>query len=105
LKLNNRYYYNFNKRISKEKNTRNNSANYISIIGHLSPGYYSFSENEFVEFVGGFVGPTWGFQRTYNSSFNLSLDLGVGYAYNDENHGVITPIIGFQLGWVINRKK
>lgn len=92
-----RYYYNFNKRVGKDKNTLNNSANYISFIGGISPGYYSFADSHFIENVGGTIGPAWGFQRTYNSGFNLSLDLGVGYAYEEKGAmDIYYPLSGFR---------
>jgi len=48
------------------------------------------------------VGPVWGFQCTYTSWFNLGLDLGAGYLF-DNVDGVITPIIDFSLGWALGK--
>ncbi|GAA4274312.1 hypothetical protein GCM10022258_36080 [Aquimarina gracilis] len=48
------------------------------------------------------IGPVWGFQRTYNSGFNLGLELGVGYAF-DSNDEFVAPIVNFRLGWAFGR--
>jgi len=48
------------------------------------------------------AGPVWGFQRTYWYKVNLGLELGVGIGHSFRtNNSFISPIIGFNLGWII----
>jgi len=101
-----KYYYNFEKRRSKGKNTLNNSANYISFIAVVQSQKPLFKSDRYDDRALIVVGPTWGFQRTYKSGFNLSLDLGVGYAFESSGgNGFVSPLIDIELGWVLNRKK
>lgn len=96
-----RHYYNFNRRLEKNKNISNNSGNYFafhsaiyggkSFIGNLdSNADYSIE-----------LGPVWGLQRVYGKSFKLDLNLGLGYSFNDIGESAFGPLIGFKLGWVI----
>lgn len=71
-----RYYYNFNRRDQKGKNTTFNSANYIGLHTSLSKSFNPRYEDEVAAF---YAGPVWGFQRTYNGRINLRLALGLGY--------------------------
>jgi len=101
-----RYYYNFSRRIGKNKRIDGNSANYIAasgtlfleevIIGNISSGDGYF----------GFAGPVYGIQRTYSKGFNFNLEFGVGYYfddfYSDEGFG---PTLSFSIGWVLGKKK
>ncbi len=100
-----RYYYNFERRLSKNKRVNGNSANYVAvsgtffleevIIGNLDSGDGYF----------GFAGPVYGFQRTYPKGFNFNLEFGVGYYFDsffdDDGFG---PTISFSIGWVLGDK-
>lgn len=97
-----RYYYNFEKRYTKNKRTNKNSANYIAFTA--SNSFKPFVENNadrfyFVNRVE--VGPVWGLQRTYKGNFNLDLNMGVGATIYQNNKNPIVPIINFSIGWVI----
>ncbi len=77
IEINYRNYYNFEKRIEKDKNIKHNSANYFGVLGSyiFSPindknGAVKNSLN---------LGPVWGFQRVYESGFYLDLNMGLGY--------------------------
>jgi len=101
-----KYYYNFEKRTKKGKSTLNNSANYISFLAVLQSNKPLFKNSRYNDQAVIAVGPTWGFQRTYKKGFRLSLDLGLGYAYETiRENGFVTPLIDIELGWVLNRKK
>ncbi|WP_282089803.1 DUF3575 domain-containing protein [Aquimarina algiphila] len=97
-----RYYYNFEKRANKGKNTSGNSANYLAMTTYIAHGDPILGNLDTdIDYVGQ-VGPVWGFQRTYNSGFNLGLELGVGYAFNDNDQSM-APIVNFRLGWAFGK--
>ena len=105
INLQYRYYYNFQRRLERNKRIRGNSANYIAlanttflnerIIGNteLSGGYF------------GHLGPVYGIQRTYKKGFNFNLKMGVGYYYDDFYEGEFGPVLGFGIGWVIRERR
>ncbi|TBW27463.1 hypothetical protein [Gramella sp. KN1008] len=95
-----RYYYNFNKRADKGLKTSENSANYIAGVASVTGGEPIIGDLKYVSDYGGFVGPSWGLQRVYNSGFKLNLNLGVGVGFN-ERQSYFTPLFGFQLGWLV----
>ncbi len=97
-----RYYYNFEKRANKGKNTSGNSANYVAMTTFFAPGDPILGDLDAdIDYIGQ-LAPVWGFQRTYNSGFNLGLELGVGYAF-DEDDNFIVPVVNFRLGWAFGR--
>ncbi|MDY8138563.1 DUF3575 domain-containing protein [Aquimarina sp. 2201CG5-10] len=97
-----RYYYNLEKRLSKNKNITKNSGNYVALTSFLAPGNPIIGDLDTdIDYIG-VVGPVWGFQRTYNSNFNIGLELGLGYEFTNED-GNIAPIVGFRLSWVIGK--
>ncbi len=99
-----RYYYNFEKRAKKGKNTAGNSANYISL---TSSGIKSdksiVGDVRTVDDYQIEIGPVWGFQRTYKSGFNLGLEMGLGYAILDKSSSYVKPIVNFRLGWAFGK--
>ncbi|PXY41883.1 hypothetical protein DMB65_04785 [Flavobacterium cheongpyeongense] len=98
-----RYYYNFEKRNSKSRNTKNNSANFIA----LSGSYYfkPINNSDYVSVYDGLtLGTVWGLQRTYKSGINISLITGTGYNFGtNERTASFVPVINFTLGWVIGK--
>ena len=98
-----RYYYNFEKRNAKNRNTRNNSANYIALTGN----YYfkPIGNSEYVSVYDGLtIAPVWGLQRTYRSGINISLIGGAGYNFGTSDRTAsFVPVINFTLGWVIGK--
>ena len=97
-----RYYYNFDKRVRKNKRTDFNSANYLALASSIAFGDPILGDLEMSIDYQAAVGPVWGLQRTYNSKLNINLELGVGYAIDNQDSYVV-PIIGFSLGWVIGK--
>lgn len=98
-----RYYYNFEKRNLKGKNTKNNSANFIA----LSGSYYfkPISNSEYVsEYDGVTIAPVWGLQRSYGSGLNIGLIAGAGYNFGtNQRTASFVPVVNFTLGWIIGK--
>lgn len=95
LDLQQKWFYNINKRIRKDKNVQNNSGNFIS--ARLITRGPSIAENvtRTSDFDFAF-GPTWGIQRKYGERFHLLFDVGPQYYMDTEGNGNIFPIM-FQL--------
>lgn len=120
LTLQYRYYYNFARRQNKEKRTELNSLNYITAIWgtvlskkRVNSSYYTEHKMRTINTVG----LAWGMQRNYKSRISIDLDLGLGYYFtkgsqpNDQgetvtkNIGQFTPIINFNFGFWLNKRK
>ncbi|MUP46681.1 hypothetical protein E0K83_13130 [Gramella sp. BOM4] len=97
-----RYYYNFEKRAEKGKKVSENSANYIALAAILGSGDAIIGDME--NDLTGFVGPTWGLQRIYNSNFKLNLNLGAGLGFNDLGDTYFSPLIDIQLGFKLGKE-
>ncbi|MCP9201516.1 hypothetical protein MKO06_16520 [Gramella sp. GC03-9] len=97
-----RYYYNFDKRIEKGKKVSENSGNYIALAAVLGSGEAIIGDME--NDLTGFVGPTWGLQRVYNSNFKLNLNLGAGLGFNDQGDKYFAPLIDIQLGFKLGKE-
>ncbi|MEM9362025.1 MAG: hypothetical protein AAGA43_05285 [Bacteroidota bacterium] len=101
-----RYYYNFKRRLNRDKRTQGNSANYLAasgtlfleevIVGNLNSGDGYF----------GFAGPVYGIQRTYPKGFNFNVEFGVGYYFDNflDDNG-FGPTVSFSIGWVLGQGK
>ena len=95
LDLQQKWFYNLNKRIGKNKTVQNNSGNFISA-RFITRGP-SIAEN--VTRTSNFdfaFGPTWGIQRKYGEKFHLLFDVGPQYYFDTEGNGNIFPFM-FQL--------
>ena len=90
-----KYYFNLIKRESKNKNIKNNAANYISlrtnfnILNNLENGEIYFHT----------LTPTYGIRRNITSHFNLELSFGYGISYS---YSLITleAMPSFRVGYV-----
>lgn len=96
-----RYYYNLQKRISKNKSTAGNSGSYFAI--ETSYYFKPINTREFKSVYDGFnVGGVWGFQKTYKSGINLGSNLGLAYNFSPNQVKKLLPVINFGVGWVLN---
>ncbi|PCI35543.1 MAG: hypothetical protein COB60_02155 [Flavobacteriaceae bacterium] len=95
LDLQQKWFYNFNKRIAEGKTVANNSGNFISA-RFITRGK-SIVENVIrtsdYDFA---VGPTWGFQRSYKNNLHLLFDIGPQYYFDTEGNANLFPIV-FQI--------
>ncbi len=99
-----RYYYNFENRQRNRRQIYGNSANYIApAVAVFFPGTRTIS-SELVKAAFGYAGMVTGLQRSYNSGFNFSIDVGAAY-YAGQFEGAILPVASLSIGWIINEKR
>jgi hypothetical protein len=98
-----KWFYNLNKRIEKNRNTLNNSGNFLSLRFITRGNSIAENVNRTSDFDFAF-GPTWGIQRKYGKSFHLLFDVGPQYYLDTNGNGDIWPIM-FQLNLGFDLKK
>lgn len=99
-----RYYYNFENRQRNRKQIYGNSANYIApAVAAFFPGTRTVS-NEVVKGAFGYAGMVTGLQRSYDSGFNFSVDVGAAY-YLGQFKSAIYPVANVSIGWIISEKR
>lgn len=100
LDIQEKWFYNLNKRLRKDKNISHNSGNFFS--ARLLTRGPSIKDNirrtSDYDFA---VGPTWGIQRRYGN-FHLLFDAGFIYYFDTKGNGNIFPLmlqlnLGFDL--------
>ncbi len=103
IDLQQKWFYNLNKRNRKGKTTENNSGNFIS--ARLITRGNSIAENVIRTSNFDFAfGPTWGIQRKYGK-FHLLFDVGPQYYFDTEGNGNLWPLmIQLNLGFDLKRK-
>lgn len=91
LDLQYKHFYNFEKRLAKNKNTAHNSGNFISarLLTRGSTIESNFDRTSNYDFA---VGPTWGIQRSYGK-FHLLFDVGTIYYFDTKGNGNWFPIM------------
>lgn len=78
-----RFYYNFNKRVAKEKRTINNSANYFALDGTFIPDLFTITDDE-IDIVRSFtLVPKWGLRRSMGKRFKFDFAIGYGVAFRE----------------------
>ncbi|WP_037319281.1 hypothetical protein [Salegentibacter sp. Hel_I_6] len=95
LDLQQKWFYNLNKRVQKDRTVDNNSGNFVSLRlitrgPSVAENVYRTSDYDFA------FGPTWGIQRKYGKNFHLLFDVGPHYYLDTHGNGNIFPIM-FQL--------
>lgn len=101
LDVQEKWFYNLNKRASKNRTTENNSGNFISLRlitrgNSIAENVHRTSDFDFA------IGPTWGIQRKYGKNFHLLFDFGPQYYFDTIGNGNIWPLmlqlnLGFDL--------
>ena len=99
-----RNYYNFDRRLSKNKRIEGNSGNYIAptIVGQSGNALFGNLDSASRYLVG--VGAVYGLQRTAPKGFQFRLEAGPAFFVDEFDNG-----FGFfasaKIGWVIRKKK
>jgi hypothetical protein len=106
-----RKYYNFEKRARQNRNTKNNSGDFIA----LNVFYMLDPLNEPNDPIFGVqpfygIGAVWGLNRTYQNGFSILFYIGLGYVeYNFDffefNFSGIGEHAGIRLGFALNAEK
>ncbi|VXB84147.1 hypothetical protein [Maribacter litoralis] len=99
-----RYYYNFEKRQRNRRQIYGNSANYIAPAAAVFFPSPRTIENENVKGAFGYAGLVTGIQRSYDSGFNFSVDVGAAY-YAGQFEGGIYPVANLSIGFIISEKR
>lgn len=94
-----KWMYNFDKRVAKEKDTKNNAANYLGLQTKFSfgnDGSINFQNQALLTDI------HWGLQRNLGSKFTINTNIGLGYMHDFENTaGSISPILRLKFGYRI----
>ncbi|HUH17786.1 hypothetical protein [Albibacterium sp.] len=90
-----KYYYNINRRVKKDKNIKNNAANYLGLQIRYMPGWvFSNHKNMNLPDQINFI-PTYGFRRNFLNNFNYEFKTGFGYGFGrSEIFGVDMNVSG-----------
>lgn len=101
LEVQQKWFYNFDKRVANNKSTENNSGNFFSLRfitrgPSIADNVIRSSDFDFA------IGPTWGIQRKLGKNFHLLFDLGPQYYFDTEGNGNFWPLmlqinLGFDL--------
>jgi hypothetical protein len=92
LDLQEKFYYNFEKRKDKGKSIVNNSGNFVSL-RFLTRGP-SIEENVVRSTEYDFaISATWGIQRSINEKIHLLFDVGPMYYFDGQGRGNFFPLI------------
>ncbi|MGM5629586.1 hypothetical protein O2K51_01690 [Apibacter raozihei] len=87
LSLEGRYYYNFESRASKGKNTANNSGNYLSLKLTILPDWLTSSSNNWKINPQGSLSFNYGLKRSFAKNFFYELYAGPGVSmYSESNY-------------------
>lgn len=106
LSIEPKWYYNLDKRVRKNKNIKNNGANFYSLNIQYSPNWFVISNYDNIEVYNTLsIIPTWGFRRNFAEKFNYEFRIGLGYgvSYRDseylENEKGAIMDLGFKIGY------
>lgn len=96
-----KYYFNIKERGEKEKNIKNNSANYFSLQLDYLPNLFIISnkKNQSIENQIHMI-PTFGIRRNFAENFNYEFKVGFGIAYSLDNETTSgMPNLSFKVGY------
>ena len=99
-----RYYYNFGKRQRNGRQIYGNSANYLApVVTIFSPRSRTVANRE-VNSIFGLAGLVTGLQRSFNSGFNFSIDVGAAYYLGTVTDGIY-PVANLSIGYILSEKR
>ena len=97
-----RYYYNLNKRVSKQRRISNNSGNFIALTTRFRPNWFVVSNIPNIEKIPdiSFI-PKWGIRRQLGNHFNYETGIGIGYRhyFNANFSGEIALDLHLRIGY------
>lgn len=103
IELEPRYYYNLNKRIQKNKNTKNNSANYLALQMSYIPDFLTATtkNNSNIDVLRTFSAiPTYGLRRNISGGLNFDFEIGIGYLWAKDFNNEVTANLLIGLSYV-----
>ncbi|MDO7136881.1 hypothetical protein [Algibacter lectus] len=107
IRLEPRWYYNLDKRVSKSRSISGNAGNFLSLQTSYHPNWFTISNYDNVEVVNQVsIIPTWGIKRNIGKHFNYETGIGIGYAYYFaksagylENEGYAAVNLNLRIGY------
>ncbi len=82
IKLEPRWYYNLNKRVTKSKNINGNSGNFLTLQTNYNPNWFVISNYDHLEVPNQIsIIPTWGIKRNIGNHLTYETGIGIGYRY------------------------
>lgn len=82
IRLEPRWYYNLNKRVSKSRNIRGNSGDFLTLQTGFNPNWFVISNYDNVNIADQIsIIPTWGIRRVIGHHFTYETGIGIGYRY------------------------
>lgn len=84
LKSNFNYYYNYKKRVSKNKNTLHNAANFFTIGSEIRPTVSFVSDEHHGIYKYQIFYTAWGLRRNIARNWNMQFEFGVGLMHEYE---------------------
>jgi len=107
-----RWYYNFEKRASKDKRTDGNSANFLTLKFWYHPDWFVISNQDVTSVSDFSIIPTWGIRRNLGQHFNFETGVGLGYTWffaeaagYPENDSQTTLAIHLRIGYKFKPKR
>lgn len=96
-----KYYFNIKERGEKEKNIKNNGANYFSIQLDFLPDLFVISNKKNTKVQNQIhMIPTFGIRRNFAENFNYEFKAGYGLAYGfDDGTMSGVPNLSFKVGY------
>lgn len=107
IRLEPRWYYNLDKRVSKSRSISGNAGNFLALQTSYHPNWFTISNYDNVEVVNQVsIIPTWGIKRNIGKYFNYETGIGIGYAYYFaksagylENEGYAAVNLNLRIGY------